>query len=174
MDISKIEAGLVEVRKNDLSVSNLIKSIHRQYSFQAKEKGIELMLAPCIPSGEIIMNTDETKLRQIIVNLVGNSIKFTEKNFVELGMIKTQHALQFHVKDSGIGISHAHKDKIFERFRQVESCLTRKYGGNDLGLAISKSLVKLLGGKLWIESEEGIGSTFYFTLPLEGNGVISN
>ncbi|HET6557195.1 MAG TPA: ATP-binding protein, partial [Prolixibacteraceae bacterium] len=167
MDISKIEAGLVEVRKNELSVSYLIKSIHRQYSFQAKEKGIELMLDPCIPSEEIILRTDETKLRQIIVNLVGNSIKFTEKGFVELGMRKTQDALQIHVKDTGIGISPEHRDKIFERFRQVESCYSRRYGGNGLGLSISKSLVELMGGKLWMESEEGKGSTFYFTLPLD-------
>lgn len=167
MDISKIEAGLVEVRKHDLSVGHLIKSIHRQYSFHAKEKGIELMLDSSIPSEEITLSTDETKLRQIIVNLVGNSIKFTEKGFVELGMRKTENALQFHVKDTGIGISSQHRDKIFERFRQVESCLTRKYGGNGLGLAISKSLVELLGGKLWVESEVGKGSTFYFTLPLE-------
>ncbi|MBC8004476.1 MAG: PAS domain S-box protein, partial [Verrucomicrobia bacterium] len=169
MDISKIEAGLVEVRKNELSAIHLAKSIHRQYAFQAREKGIEFILDPGIPAEEIRLNTDETKLRQIIVNLIGNSIKFTEKGFVELGVRKIDENIQFHVKDTGIGISAAHKDKIFERFRQVESCLSRKYGGNGLGLAISKSLVELLGGKLWMESEEGNGSTFYFTLPLDEN-----
>lgn len=169
MDISKIEAGLVEVRKNELSAIHLAKSIHRQYAFQAREKGIEFLLDPTIPAEEIRLNTDETKLRQIIVNLIGNSIKFTEKGFVELGVRKIDENIQFHVRDTGIGISAAHKDKIFERFRQVESCLSRKYGGNGLGLAISKSLVELLGGKLWMESEEGNGSTFYFTLPLNGN-----
>lgn len=166
MDISKIEAGLVEVRKNELSPIHLAKSIHRQYVFQAREKGIEFMLDPSFPKEEIRLNTDETKLRQIIVNLVGNSIKFTEKGFVELGVRKIDDTIQFHVRDTGIGISPLHRDKIFERFRQVESCLTRKYGGNGLGLAITKSLVELLGGKLWMESEEGKGSTFYFTLPL--------
>jgi PAS domain S-box-containing protein len=102
-------------------------------------------------------------------NLLDNAIKFTEKGFIELGIKTTEDFVQFHVKDTSIGISGEFHDTIFERFRQVESANTRKYGGNGLGLAISKSLIQLLGGTIWMESEEGKGSAFYFTVPIGNN-----
>jgi signal transduction histidine kinase len=163
MDISKIEAGQVQVIRRTISVNNLLKSIQREYSKKADKKGIELK-TNFTETDEIIFS-DETKIRQIITNLVGNSLKFTEKGTIEIGFSLNGQFVKFYVKDSGIGIPETHHEKVFERFRQVETAYTRKYGGNGLGLPISKSLVELLGGTIWMESEEGKGSTFYFTLP---------
>lgn len=165
MDISKIEAGQVQVINQVFSVHQLLFDIQKEYSFRANKKGIELKLDSSNPLEDIYLNNDPAKIRQILVNLVGNSIKFTEKGFIQMGMKIIGNSLQFHVKDSGIGISAEFQAHIFERFRQVESSYTRKYGGAGLGLAISKSLTELLGGSLWLESQQGLGSTFYFTLP---------
>jgi two-component system sensor histidine kinase/response regulator len=166
MDISKIEAGQVNITKKMLSVNQLITNIQNEYSVKATEKGIEFRLDQSNPKEEVFIESDETKLRQILVNLVGNSIKFTEKGFIELGIKTIGDFVQFHVKDTGIGISCEFHDKIFERFLQVESTFTRKYGGVGLGLPISKSLVELLGGTIRMESELGKGSTFYFLIPI--------
>jgi PAS domain S-box-containing protein len=166
MDISKIEAGLVHLNKNVFSVQKLMHNIRNEYSFKALEKDIELKLDPLNPNDEILIESDENKLRQILINLVGNAIKFTGKGFIELGLRTEGKMVRFHVKDTGIGISPEYHDKIFDRFRQVESSDSRKYGGNGLGLAISRSLAELLGGEIRIESKEGIGSTFYLTIPI--------
>ena len=163
MDISKIEAGQLEVNRREFEVNNLIKSIHREFSKKATQKGIELRIN--FAELETKMYSDEIKIRQVITNLLGNSLKFTEKGHIEIGFSSANEMLQFFVKDTGIGIPGIHHEKVFERFRQVETAFTRKYGGNGLGLAISKSLVELLGGEIWMESEEGKGSTFYFTIP---------
>jgi PAS domain S-box-containing protein len=165
MDISKIEAGQVVLKRGILSVHKLIKDIQKQYTFKAIENGTELRLDPSNPEEEIFIESDENKLRQILINFVSNAIKFTEHGIIEIGVRSLNEAIQFHVKDSGIGIPNEHHDKIFERFRQLEPSNSRKYGGNGLGLAISKSLVELLGGEIRVESEQGKGSTFYFTIP---------
>lgn len=165
MDISKIESGQVQLRKNVFSVNKLLARIQKEYSFKANAKGIELRLDPSNPEEEITIESDGDRLRQILINLVGNAIKFTKTGFVEIGFTKEKDFLLFHVKDTGIGINPEFHPAIFERFRQVESAYTRKYGGTGLGLPISKSLVELLGGTIWVESEQGNGSTFYFTVP---------
>jgi len=142
-------------------------SLKKEFSHKSSLKGIELRLSPSNSQDEILIESDETKIRQVLVNFIGNSIKFTENGFIELGISRTATHVQFHVKDTGIGIPEAYHDKIFERFRQVETAHTRKYGGNGLGLAISKSLVELLGGTIWMESEVGKGSSFNFSIPLK-------
>ena len=166
MDISKIESGQVQLRKNVVSVNTLLTRIQKEYSFKSSQKGVELRLDPLNPKAEITVESDGDKLGQILINLVGNAIKFTENGFIEIGFIVAGDFLQFHVKDSGIGISPGNHHQIFERFRQVESAYSRKYGGTGLGLPISKSLVEMLGGTIWVESVEGKGSTFYFTVPV--------
>jgi PAS domain S-box-containing protein len=167
MDISKIEAGQVQVKKAILSVNQLITDIQKEYSLKGIEKGIELRLDPANPKEEIMIQSDVERLNQILINFVSNAIKFTEKGFIEIGFKTTEDFVQFHIKDTGIGIPEEFHDTIFERFRQVETAHTRKYGGNGLGLAISKGLVELLGGSIRIESEQGKGSTFYFTIPIK-------
>jgi hypothetical protein len=165
MDISKIEAGQVHISATFFSATRLMTEIRQEFSFKAQQKGIELRLNPLNPADDVLIESDEIKLRQILVNLVTNALKFTQKGYVEIGLKVMADRVLFAVKDTGIGIPEIFHKQIFERFRQVESSETRKYGGNGLGLAISKSLVELLGGKIWIESEEGSGSVFYFMIP---------
>jgi signal transduction histidine kinase len=167
MDLSKIEAGQVQVKKQLFSVNQLINDLQKEYSFRAIEKGIELRLDPLMPEEEVFIESDEAKLRQVLINFVSNAIKFTEKGFVEIGIRTTGNFIQFQVKDTGIGISDEYHKQVFERFRQVETANTRKYGGNGLGLPISKGLVELLGGSIWMESEHGKGSTFCFKIPIK-------
>ncbi len=167
MDLSKIEAGQVQVKNEYFSVSQLLIDIQKEYSYKAIQKGIELRVEPSLLQMGVFLESDESKLRQILINFVGNSIKFTESGFIEIGINKTDNFCQFYVKDTGIGVPREFRDTIFERFRQIESAHTRKYGGNGLGLAISKSLVDLLGGKIWMESVHGKGSIFYFSVPVK-------
>jgi PAS domain S-box-containing protein len=166
LDISKIEAGQIYITKAKLSVHKLISDIHKSLLLKANNKGIELRLDPSNPKEEIFIESDVNRITQILVNLVGNAIKFTSKGFVEIGIKKVGDFVQFHVTDTGIGIPKEYHEQIFERFRQVDQAHNRKYGGNGLGLAISKRLVELLGGAIWIESESGKGSTFFFLVPI--------
>ena len=168
MDLSRIEAGEVQLNTRSLSVNQLMIDIQKEFSFKAIEKSIEFRLEEPGPNEEeVFIESDENKLRQILINLVDNAFKFTDTGSVEIGVKPSGDFVHFHVKDSGIGIPVQFQEKIFERFRQVESAFTRKHGGNGLGLAISKALVELLGGKIWMETEQTIGSTFYFSIPIK-------
>lgn len=166
MDFSKIEAGQVTVYKLPLVVQKLISTVQKEYTFIAQDKGIELIIDPLSPKEEIWIQSDENRLRQVLTNLVSNAIKFTKEGSVKLGFKTTGDCIEFQVSDTGIGIPEDYHDEVFERFRQVESADSRKYGGNGLGLAISKSLVEILGGEIWMESVQMKGSTFYFTIPI--------
>jgi signal transduction histidine kinase len=166
MDISKIEAGQIKVFKSNFSVFQLVRQIHKQHSYVASEKGLELKMTLENGLETLVIESDENRIRQVLVNFIGNAIKFTTKGYVEIGAKVQDPVIRFHVKDTGIGIPQEYHNEIFDRFRQIEDANTRKYGGNGLGLAISKSLVELLGGQIGIESEQGKGSTFYFTVPL--------
>ena len=166
MDISKIEAGQVKLKRDVISGNGIINEIHIEFSNQAKGKGIELRLDSTSTTKEIFLESDRTKLKQILNNFVSNALKFTKDGFIEIGIRTKEDFIQFHVSDTGIGIPKEYQDTIFERFRQVEAADTRNYGGNGLGLAISKSLTKLLGGKIWVESTSGEGSTFYLLIPI--------
>lgn len=166
MDLSKIEAGQIQINPCYFSVQQLLNGIRKEYSHKAHIKGIDLILDPENPKEELIIESDELRLKQVLINFVGNAIKFTDKGSIEIGFRKTKDSVYFSVKDTGIGIPNEYHRKIFERFRQIESPYSRKYGGNGLGLAISKSLIELLGGEIGMKSESGKGSTFYFTIPL--------
>lgn len=167
MDLSKIEAGQIRVNKSRFLVNRLISDIQKEYSYKASEKGIELRIDPTSQAIETFLESDQNRIKQVLVNFVGNSIKFTAKGSIEIGFKLVEGFIQFHVFDTGIGIPKEYHDFVFERFRQVDSSSTRKYGGNGLGLAISKSLVELFGGRIWMESEPGKGSAFYFTIPVQ-------
>jgi CheY-like chemotaxis protein len=132
------------------------------------KKNIELEVNKTLGDGQSKIITDITRLDQIFTNLLSNAVKFTEKGVVEFGYERRgSKTLLFYVKDTGIGIPEDKMEKIFDRFIQADDSITRKYGGTGLGLSISKALVELLDGKIWVESEEGSGSTFYFTIPYE-------
>jgi signal transduction histidine kinase len=169
MDISKIEAGQLELKMTRFSITSVLLTVQREYLLSAKNRGIDLVLNSLGTEREVFIISDEAKFRQILVNLIDNSMKFTSEGFIELGVTKNENKIEIWVKDTGIGIPKDHHDKIFERFRQVETSNTRKYGGNGLGLAISKGLVEMLGGEIWLESEQGKGTSFYFSLPILQN-----
>jgi PAS domain S-box-containing protein len=174
MDLSKIESGLVSMNFSYFSVPKFLDDIQKQYSIKAAEKRIEFRVNTSNSDEDMYLESDETKLKQIMVNFVGNAIKFTEKGYIEIGFRKIENTIKFYVKDSGIGIPEEYHKKIFERFRQVDSSYTRKYGGNGLGLAISKSLAELLGGEIGMESEKGEGSTFFITIPAHTKQLAMN
>lgn len=165
LDISKIEAGQITLIKSEFSAHGLISKIQREYLLRANSKGIQLILKPQTDNQELIIMSDESRIKQVLVNFVGNALKFTDSGLIEIGINHTQNEILFYVNDTGIGIPKEYHDKIFDRFRQVEAAQTRKYGGNGLGLAITKNLAELLGGRIWLESEPNVGSTFYFALP---------
>jgi PAS domain S-box-containing protein len=170
MDLSKIETGQVQIYKSRFAIDQLVRDIQREYSYKALQKGIELRIDPLNSKEEIFIESDENKLRQVLINFVSNALKFTGNGFIEMGIRDQGDSVYVQVKDTGIGIPEEYHDKVFERFRQVESAESRKYGGNGLGLAISKSLVEMLGGEMGMESVYGSGSIFYFTLPKQACG----
>ena len=113
--------------------------------------------------------SDEARLRQVFYNLISNALKFTHEGYVELGYTLIDDQVRFYVKDTGIGIAREKQDIIFDRFRQADESFNSEFGGTGLGLAISKNLVSMLGGDIWMESEENQGSVFFFHLPLHDN-----
>ncbi|AQT67282.1 Autoinducer 2 sensor kinase/phosphatase LuxQ [Anaerohalosphaera lusitana] len=170
LDFSKIEAGKLEMEKVDIYLPKMLSQIESLLKGMAQNKSLEfrINMDAKVPRN---MRTDPVRLRQCLVNLLNNSIKFTEQGHVHLD-VELQRAgndaqLVFSVKDTGIGISKTKQKDIFESFTQVDGSTTRKYGGTGLGLAITKRLAVLLGGDLELESEENVGSTFTMTVPLE-------
>ena len=165
LDISKIEAGQITLIQNEFSALSMVSEIQREYSLKATSKGIELIVSHRKETEELIIMSDRSRIRQVLINFVGNAIKFTDSGYIEIGLDLRKGEIIFYVKDTGIGIPKDYHEKIFDRFRQVEAAQTRKHGGNGLGLAITKNLAELLGGRIWLESEPYVGSVFYFALP---------
>jgi len=171
LDFSKIEAGQMEIEEITFNLKEMVEGVVEMLSVRAHNKGLELMcyIEPGIPTWVI---GDPIRIREVLVNLVGNAIKFTERGEVSVKVEKVESdemgrvGLHFMVIDTGMGISKENQKKIFEKFSQVDSSTTRRFGGTGLGLSISKSLVELMGGRMWIESEEGKGATFHISLAL--------
>ena len=167
LDLSKIEAGKIILEKRVIPLKKLTEEIISLLKIKVKEKNISLKLEYSDKLPETIV-TDEVRLRQIIVNLIGNAIKFTSQGYIKLSCSISEDEVfaVFSVSDTGIGITKEKLKTIFEPFAQAEDFTTRKYGGTGLGLTITEKLVNLLGGKIRVDSEVGRGSTFHFTLPL--------
>lgn len=164
IEISKIDSGNVELRKVKFEVNDVVNYVYK--SFLAKV-GQNISLS-CHPTQEsILIYNDPLKLEQVLKNLLDNAFKFTTKGNVEFGVQLEGDQVSFYVRDTGIGIDPENFNLIFERFSQLENAFSRKYGGNGLGLAISKAYIENMGGKIWVESELGKGSTFKFTIPLD-------
>ncbi|MBW8331744.1 MAG: PAS domain S-box protein [Prolixibacteraceae bacterium] len=166
MDISKMESGEITIRKKHLNARKYLSGVYEQFSFQAGIHKHELVLNLPDDDNETEIFADAERLMQIFNNLIGNAFKFTSEGKIEIGYRHKGEMVEFFVKDTGIGIPASFHHKIFDRFRQVEDAKNRKYGGNGLGLAITKNLVGLMGGKIWVESTEANGSAFYFTIPV--------
>jgi len=170
IDLAKIESGQLSIIYGRIKISDLINNM-RQYaieeSLRLHKEGIEITTSIGLKNREI--ETDVIRIAQVMKNLINNAIKFTEKGKVEIGCSKgeTKQSLRFYVKDTGIGISPDHFEVIFEQFRQIDGSNTRKFGGTGLGLTICKNLVRLMGGKIWVESEAGSGAFFQVELPVK-------
>jgi PAS domain S-box-containing protein len=168
IDISKIEAGQIKLNYERIDLCETFKDIYNMFELSSKEKGLKLILKSSHPEDEYFIRTDELRLKQILINLISNALKFTHNGFIEFGcnIIDHEKSIHFYVKDTGIGISKDKQEEIFQRFMQAELKTTKLYGGTGLGLAISQGLVHTFRGQLWLESEEGMGSTFNFSIPL--------
>lgn len=167
LDISKIEAGEVSIENIPFDLRKLLNDVQDMIRPKALEKGIDFSfeVAPGISS---FLMGDPTKIRQILINLVGNSVKFTERGTIKVKVIKNptnKDSFIFSVTDTGLGIPNSTQHLIFQKFSQADSSINRKFGGTGLGLAISKSLVELMGGQIWFKSREGLGTTFFFAIP---------
>lgn len=166
VEISKIEAGLIQLNLSETDVNGRMQELFSFFHPEADKKGIKLSLELLLPPEDKHMTTDQNKLDSILTNLIKNAIKYTKSGTIQLGCLKKDDLFEFFIKDTGIGIPEHRQKAIFERFIQADITLNREYEGCGLGLAIAKSHVEMLGGKIWVESQEGKGSVFYFTLPL--------
>src|SRR5690349_2551464 len=177
LDLSKVEALQLELEQTGFSLNDLLEKVAEMVAVRAEEKGLALVceIAPKVPTNLV---GDPTRLRQVLLNLLGNAIKFTESGEVALRVTPDADstvpgALRFTISDTGIGIPDDKLGAVFERFTQADSSTTRRYGGSGLGLTISKRLVELMGGRIWVESGVGKGSVFSFAVPLEiGTGTM--
>jgi signal transduction histidine kinase len=169
LDLSKIEAGRMELSLGDYAVADVVASVRASLRSLANEKGLELLteVAPDVSDAY----GDSKRITQCLLNLVGNALKFTRQGRVVVAVNRDSERLRFRVSDTGIGIPADQLDAIFAEFRQVDTTTTRDFGGTGLGLSITKKFVELHGGRIWVESEPGKGSTFYFTIPLRVEGT---
>nr|CRH07828.1 putative hybrid histidine kinase with PAS sensor domain and response regulator receiver domain [Candidatus Magnetococcus massalia] len=164
LDLSKVEAGQLELESIPFNPMQLLEETHVIFVKQAETKG--LLLEVCHQDDlPILLLGDRSRVRQVMVNLVGNAIKFTEKGSIQLNMAYQEGALYFSVTDTGVGITQQKIDQIFEKFTQADSSIARRFGGTGLGLSISRTLVELMGGTIEAESTPEQGSTFAFTIP---------
>ena len=172
LDFSKIEARKLDLDPHEFSVYSLVRQSTRALSLRAVEKEIELVCDIAADVPELVVG-DALRLQQVLTNLLGNAIKFTAQGEVVLTVERLHNApaadgvwLQFHIKDTGIGISKDKQGLIFDIFTQADSSTARRFGGSGLGLAISRNLVEMMGGQIAVHSELGEGSTFSFTTRL--------
>lgn len=169
IDIAKIEAGQLKITDSECNVDKLLTDIYGTF-FEVKARTNKTQLELILNSPEkehpLITITDPLRLQQVLTNLLSNALKFTEFGHIKFGYQIEGNHLHFSVEDTGIGILRSKQALLFQRFSQVDTSNTRKYGGTGLGLAISRNIVELMGGTIWLESEPGHGSTFHFKLPL--------
>ena len=168
LDFTRIEAGQLEIRPSVFELEPCISSVKALFTDQIKRRGIELRV-DIAENAPTVLVADQGRVRQILLNLVGNAFKFTEEGHITIAATSTDNAsrLRFEVIDTGIGIAEDQHDIVFSRFQQIETGLTRRYGGAGLGLSICSQLVSLMGGDIGFESEPNKGSRFWFEIPLE-------
>jgi len=169
VDISKIEANQLKVEYNEFNVNQVLYELYNNYQVELDnydKTDIKLKLYKDLEYEESIIYSDEGRIKQILTNLLSNALKFTQEGTIEFGYeFRNKDELLFFIQDTGIGIPEDKKETIFNRFRQADEMTSRSYGGTGLGLSISKNLVEMLGGQIWVRSEEGAGSCFFFTIP---------
>lgn len=163
VDIANIESGQAKPNITEMNINSALRSLNEQFSY--KKSNIEINLLTNLPDYESVIMTDNTKVIQVLSNLISNALKFTEKGSIEFGYELKNGFLEFFVNDTGIGIPGEHMGKIFDRFYQVDGSGARQYGGTGLGLSICRAYIGLLGGMIWANSEPGKGTSFRFTIP---------
>ncbi|MBU1719192.1 MAG: PAS domain S-box protein [Bacteroidetes bacterium] len=171
IDISKIEAGQLDFENIVFDLNSALRDLEMSFESIRRRKAKEhISLSLVVPdiTRPFHFISDPNRLKQVLTNLIGNAIKFTEKGGVEFGYRSSEEGILFYVHDTGIGIPSSEFESIFNRFTQVDLSLTRRYEGTGLGLSISKAIVEMLGGKIWLESEVDKGTTFYFTITYQG------
>ncbi len=170
LDISRIETGSIPLHTKAFNLHRFLRDLCGPFRLGANKKGLafDCKLPPTESEGNIVSDSD--KIGQILTNLLGNALKFTSNGGIELGFNKKNGEILFWVKDTGRGIAPEHRERIFERFYQADISISRDFEGAGLGLPISKGLVELLGGTIWLESEVGKGTTFFFTIPVQYPG----
>ncbi len=178
LDFSKVEAGKLELELIPFNLGQMVGDIGASISFQSQRKGLQF-ICPATPIIQQWVTADPGRIRQVLTNLIGNAIKFTNQGEVAVYVHLIEETAEkklfrFEVKDTGIGVSNSQQTQLFEKFSQADSSTTRKYGGTGLGLSICKKLVELMDGEIGIDSEIGQGSTFWFTLPLLSAQAIDN
>jgi signal transduction histidine kinase/CheY-like chemotaxis protein/transcriptional regulator with GAF, ATPase, and Fis domain len=166
LDFSKIEAGKLVLENKDFNIDEVLQELSGMFSMNADDKGLDLTVS-CAPGVPRMLKGDSLRLRQVVINLVGNAVKFTDRGSVSVladvnSMENDTVDLLFSVKDTGIGISPEQIDNLFNSFSQADGSATRRYGGTGLGLAICKQLVEMMNGRIWVESQPGRGSCFFF------------
>jgi len=167
VDISKIESGQIHINYSDFDINEILSDMYGLFKPEAELKGLEYNLSEIVQSDLSYVKTDKEKLYSIVINLIKNALKYTNSGFVKYDFSVSETHLYFSVTDSGIGIPADKMDAVFDRFVQINSTSKKTIEGSGLGLAISKAFVEMLGGKIWVESEEGKGSAFYITIPVE-------
>ena len=171
LDFSKIEAGRLDLETTDFRLDEVVSSVTTLTAQKAHEKGLEF-LAHVMPGIPEQLRGDPLRLGQILTNFVNNAVKFTERGEIRLEIEQLERTgekvqLKFSVHDTGIGMTPEQSAKLFQPFTQADMSTTRKHGGTGLGLTICRRLVELMGGRIWLDSDPGVGSTFYFTVWLE-------
>lgn len=165
VNVATLEAGQEKIHESEVHLNKMMNLVVSQFAAKASEKGLELSFNAGLPDDNCLILTDETKLIQLLSNLIGNSIKFTNKGSIKFGYITNGDFIEFFVQDTGVGIQEDMHEVIFDRFRQVNNTLSMNTGGTGLGLSISRSYVELMGGRIWLESTPGKQTTFFFTIP---------
>ncbi|MBE9468092.1 MAG: response regulator [Bacteroidetes bacterium] len=169
IDISKLESGQMDISIKKTNINEVIEYIYNFFKPEVETKGMQLLSKNPLYENNVTIETDPEKFYAILINLVKNAIKYSNKGIIEFGYEVKENYLNFFIKDSGIGIAKDRQKAIFERFIQADISASRNYEGAGLGLSISKAYVKMLGGEIWLESEIGKGSQFYFTIPYNTN-----
>ncbi len=164
LDLAKIEAGRMELALADYSVQDMVESVRSTLRPLAAEKGLEFLAS--VPADLPVAHGDGGRLTQCLMNLAGNSLKFTKAGKVEIGVAQENGRIRFHVADTGIGIPPDKIASLFTEFKQTDATIASEYGGTGLGLSITKKFVEMHGGRIWVESEAGKGSRFLFEVPL--------
>jgi len=173
IDLAQIESDQIEVSKSEFDIKEVVEHNYLIFKTRAEDKNLNIELKD-IPENKLLINTDKAKVDRIIQNLLSNAIKYTENGEVNIGTFIEGNQLKIYIKDTGIGIPKDRQEAIFESFVQADISLTRAYEGTGLGLSITKYYVEMLGGKIWLESEEGKGTCFYVLLPIQSHEVESD